>query len=44
VITAANLTGFDLQQNFFFVFSEQIKSRGNRMGKGFPGLVFYGCF
>jgi hypothetical protein len=37
---AANLTAFDWQQNFFFVFSEQIKSSGNRMEKGFPRFLF----
>jgi hypothetical protein len=40
MITAANLTAFDWQQNFFFVFSEQIKSSGNPMGKGFPRFLF----
>jgi hypothetical protein len=40
MIMAANLTAFDWQQNFFFVFSEQIKSSGNRMGKGFARFLF----
>jgi len=44
VITAANLAAFDWWQNFFFVFSEQIKSSGNRTGKGFPRAMIYGCF
>jgi hypothetical protein len=40
MIMAANLTAFDWQQNFFFVFSEQINSSGNRMEKGFRRFLF----
>jgi len=41
---AANLTAFDWQQNFFLGFSEQIKSSGNHMGKGFARFLAYSCF
>jgi hypothetical protein len=36
VITAANLAAFDLQQNFFFVFSEQLNPVKIARGKDFP--------
>jgi len=44
VITAANLAGFDLQQNFFFAFFVTNKSRGNRMGKGFARFQVFRYF
>jgi hypothetical protein len=36
MITAANLAAFDLQQNFFFVFSEQINPGKIARGKDLP--------
>jgi hypothetical protein len=33
---AANLTAFDWQQNFFFVFSKQLNPRKITPGKDFP--------
>jgi len=36
MITAANLAAFDWQQNFFFVFSEQINPGKVTWGKHFP--------
>jgi len=33
---AANLTAFDWQQNFFFVFSEQLNTGKITPGKDFP--------
>jgi len=35
VITAANLAAFDWQQNFFFVFSEQLNPAKITRGKDF---------
>jgi hypothetical protein len=37
---AANLTAFDWQQNFFFVFSEQINPPEIASGKGLPDSCF----
>jgi len=36
VIMAANLTAFDWQQNFFFVFSEQLNPGKITRGKDLP--------
>lgn len=40
MIMAANLTAFDWQQNFFFVFSEQINPPEIAWGKALPDSCF----
>jgi hypothetical protein len=41
---AANLAAFDWQQNFFFVFSEQLNHRKGTWGKDFLWCLIYSCF
>jgi hypothetical protein len=44
MIMAANLTAFDWQQNFFFVFSEQINPPEIARGKDLPDSLFIVVF
>jgi hypothetical protein len=44
MITAANLTAFDWQQNFFFVFSQQLNPGKITRGKDFPDWRFMVVF